>query len=128
MKVLISEFRQESNSLTPIRSDLQFWRKSGWVLDPGQVRDHLAQQNTAVAGMISAVEAHGSDVQLEFGPAWYSQSGGTAEQDVMDAYWRAFAPELDKHLPLDAGSPVLPRRPADHGVRRRGGRARPPGP
>jgi len=101
MKVLISEFRQESNSLTPIRSDLQFWRRNGWLLDPSQVRGHLAAQNTAVAGMISAVETHGSGVQLEFGPAWYSQSGGTAEQSVMDAYWQALAPELDKHLPLD---------------------------
>lgn len=97
MTILLTELRQESNSLSPFTSGLDYF-SSGWVLDPDQARDELPLKDCAVAGMQEVLEAAGHDVA--FGPAFYSQSGGTAEHLVVEAY-------LEKLLPLLAATPHL---------------------
>jgi hypothetical protein len=56
MKVLITEIRQETNSFNPRLSRLEFW-KSGWLLEPDEVRDALKGVECAVSGMIEVLEA-----------------------------------------------------------------------
>lgn len=86
MRVLCSEFRQESNSLSPNISDLAFWQTKGWVLAPEDVRSAHLGSGSAMSGMISEVEGSCPEAQIIYGPAFYAQSGGTAAQDVMDRY------------------------------------------
>jgi len=102
--ILLTEFRQESNSLSPFTSDLPFWRQNGWVLGPDQVRAFHEGSGSALAGMISEVETRAPQARLTFGPAFYAQSGGTAAQEVMDEYTHGLlevlraAPDLDAIL------------------------------
>lgn len=86
MKIVCTEFRQESNSLSPFTSDLAFWQNNGWVLSPDEVRAAHDGSGSALAGMLGEIERLRPDAQIVFGPAFYAQSGGTAAQDVMDMY------------------------------------------
>ncbi|MGE2717746.1 M81 family metallopeptidase [Mycolicibacterium litorale] len=86
MKIVCTEFRQESNSLSPFQSDLAFWRNNGWVLRPEEMRGAHEGSGSAMAGMISEIERLLPDAHIVFGPGFYAQSGGTAAQHVMDSY------------------------------------------
>lgn len=101
MKLLIAEFRQESNSLSPFISDLAFWQKNGWVLEPEEVRAAHAGTGSAVGGMISEVERSHPEAEIVFGPAFYAQSGGTAAQDVMDLFTQRLDEALREHDDVD---------------------------
>ena len=101
MRVLICEFRQESNSFNPVLSGLDHW-KSGWLLEPEEVRAALHDVECAVGGMIEVLEGSPLRPDIVFGPAFCSQSGGTAEQSVMDEFLRRLMPVIDASLPLDA--------------------------
>lgn len=100
MRILLSEFRQESNSLAPLPSDLNFWLSTGWVLQPDEVRDRFAGGPSALAGMIEVLEKSDRHPDVVFGPSMYAQSGGTAEQAVLEHYWSLLLPELQAALPL----------------------------
>jgi microcystin degradation protein MlrC len=102
VRILLSEFRQESNSLAPARSGLDFWRSTGWVLEPHEVRERFEGGSSALAGMIDELTAGTADPELVFGPSMYAQSGGTAEQAVLEHYWSLLHPVLAESLPLDA--------------------------
>lgn len=86
MEILVTEFRQESNSFSPVPSDLAFWKHNGWVLAPGDVHGAHAGSGSALDGMLDEIGAVAPDARVIFGPAYYAQSGGTATQDVMDLY------------------------------------------
>ncbi|GAB3398901.1 M81 family metallopeptidase [Schumannella luteola] len=101
MRVLVAEFRQESNSLSPAVSDLDFWR-SGWILEPDEVRAALADQACAMAGIIETLDAAPEVDDIIFGPAMYSQSGGTADQSVMEHFLAGLLPVLHSAGQLDA--------------------------
>lgn len=101
MRILLTEFRQESNSLSPARSDLKFWRSAGWVLEPGEVRESVGRMPSALSGMIEVLEADPRAPEIVYGPAYYSQSGGTAEQAVMEHYLDGLLPVIKANLPLD---------------------------
>jgi microcystin degradation protein MlrC len=100
MKILVTELRQESNSFNPRLSGLAHW-KSGWLLEPEDVRETLREVECAVGGMIEVLEASPYQPEIVFGPAFCAQSGGTAETEVMDAFWRRLAPAIEANLPLD---------------------------
>jgi microcystin degradation protein MlrC len=100
MKILITEIRQESNSFNPLLSGLAHW-KSGWLLEPEQVRDTLKHVECAVGGMIEVLEASPHQPEIVFGPAFCAQSGGPAEPEVMEAFWKRLAPAIEANLPLD---------------------------
>ena len=100
MKVLITEIRQESNSFSPALSGLDHW-KSGWLLEPDEVRDTLKNVECAVSGMIEVLEASPYEPEIVFGPAFCAQSGGPAEPEVMEAFWKRLLPAIEANLPLD---------------------------
>ncbi len=101
MRVLITEFRQESNSFNPVLSGLSHW-KSGWLLEAGEVRERLKTVECAVGGMIEVLEASPLKPDIVFGPAFCSQSGGPAEQSVMNEFLRRLLPIVAASQPLDA--------------------------
>jgi len=86
LHVLITEFRQETNSFNPVKSDLAFWRENGWVLAPDAVHGFHKTSRSAVDGMLDELDRSAPGSKIHYGPAYYSQSGGTADQDVMEAY------------------------------------------
>lgn len=102
MKVLITEIRQESNSFNPLLSGLSHWKRSGWVLEPNEVRDALKGVECAVGGMIEILEASPHRPEIVFGPAFCAQSGGPAEPEVLEAFWKRLAPAIEANMPLDA--------------------------
>lgn len=85
MKIVVTEFRQESNSLSPFTSGFDFWR-SGWMLSAHEMQDHHSHAETAVRGILEVLAEDSLVKEVIPGPAYYSQSGGTTEQPVMDAY------------------------------------------
>ncbi|MFC9984059.1 M81 family metallopeptidase [Microbacterium keratanolyticum] len=97
MKVLIAEFRQETNSLSPTISTIDFWRSAGWVLAPDEVDATLRGTGTALAGMIDEVERQRADAQIVFGPSMYAQSGGTAADAVLEEFWSGLRPTLHEN-------------------------------
>lgn len=102
MKLLIAEFRQESNSLSPFVSDQSFWEHNGWILDPAGVRSAHQGTGSAVDGMLSEIEGAHPDADVVFGPAFYAQSGGTASQAVMDLFCDRLDEVLAAHGDVDA--------------------------
>ena len=102
MKVLITEIRQESNSFNPLLSGLAHWKKTGWVLEPNEVRDALKGVECAVGGMIEVLEASPHRPEIVFGPAFCAQSGGPAEPEVMETFLKLLLPAVEANLPLDA--------------------------
>lgn len=101
MRILLSEFRQESNSLAPTTSDLEFWRTSGWVLTPDEAKERFEGTRSALGGMLDTLNRSDDDVDIVWGPSMYAQSGGTAEQSVLEHYWEMLQPALEQNLPLD---------------------------
>jgi microcystin degradation protein MlrC len=101
MIVVVTEFRQESNSLSPSVSDREFW-ESGWLLDASETPRRHHGADTAVAGMIATLEAAPEQPQIVYGPAYYSQSGGPAATEVMESYLDKLLPILAKGDPVDA--------------------------
>jgi microcystin degradation protein MlrC len=102
MKVLITEIRQESNSFNPLLSGLAHWKKTGWVLEPNEVRDALKGVECAVGGMIEVLDASPHRPEIVFGPAFCAQSGGPAEPEVMETFLKLLLPAVEANLPLDA--------------------------
>lgn len=100
MRIFMTEFRQESNSFSPVRSTLEQWRQGG-ILDPEQVHESLAGKPCAIGGMIQALEDHAADAEVVHGTVMFSQSGGIAEQAVMDHYLERLIPQIEACLPLD---------------------------
>lgn len=85
MRIVVTEFRQESNSLSPFTSGFDYWR-SGWMLPADETLAHHRHEESAVRGMLEVLAEEAGPEAVVPGPAYYSQSGGTAEQEVMDAY------------------------------------------
>lgn len=101
MRVVVTEFRQESNSLSPFTSGFEHWR-SGWMLSSDALRAHHEDAESAVRGMLEVLAAAPEVEEIIPGPAYYSQSGGTAEQEVMDAYLDELIAVLRSCGPVDA--------------------------
>ena len=101
MKILICEFRQETNSFNPVVSDMAFWEKSG-ILEGGEIYKKLASKPCAVAGMIQAIEDTKSDIEIVYGISMSCQSGGPADQKVMDYFLNKLIAILKNTSPPDA--------------------------
>lgn len=103
MRVLLTEFRQESNSFSPVPSDLRFWRANGWTLTSAELYAKHASGFTALGGMIDVLQRPaGPEVEMVFGPGFYAQSGGPVTPEVVEEYLTALMSSLDEAGSLDA--------------------------
>jgi len=100
MKVLITEFRQESNSFNPQQSTLAFWQQNG-IYHGADVRQHFAGQPCAVGGFLEVLDNSEYQPEVICGTVMSCQSGGVAEQAVMDHYLAQLIPQIAENLPLD---------------------------
>ena len=100
MRVLVAEFRQESNSFTPVTSPMEFWQQNGILRGP-QVREVLGGTPSAVGGMIAALEESELQPEIVYGTTMSCQSGGKAEQEVLDYFLENLEREITESLPLD---------------------------
>lgn len=100
MTILLTEFRQETNSLSPLTSDLEFWTRNGWILSPSEASEFLTSQECAVAGMKEVLDSTGQ--RVGFGPAFYSQSGGPTEHSVLETYMSRLHDVLSSTPDLEA--------------------------
>jgi microcystin degradation protein MlrC len=100
MRILITEFRQESNSFNPRRSTLEFWHQNGEFEGPS-VRSTFADTPCAIGGFLKALDELPPDTEIVYGIVMASQSGGVAEQMVMDHYLESLMPQIEAALPLD---------------------------
>lgn len=99
MRIYIAEFRQEANSFTPVTSSLDFWSQNG-ILRGDDVPQAFRGRQCALAGMIDAVETHGEH-DIVYGTAMSCQSGGPADQEVLDLFLRRLTEEIQAAGPLD---------------------------
>lgn len=103
MRVLLTEFRQESNSFSPVTSDLDFWRANGWTLTAAELPAKHAGGHTALGGMMAVLEqSAGPDVEMVFGPGFYAQSGGPVTPEVVEEYLTQLDSAFDAAGSLDA--------------------------
>ncbi|BCI51032.1 microcystinase C [Mycolicibacterium litorale] len=103
MRVLLTEFRQESNSFSPVTSDLRYWRANGWTLTPAELYPKHTSGFTALGGMITVLEqSAGPDLEMVFGPGFYAQSGGPVTPEVVEEYLTQLTSALDEAGSLDA--------------------------
>lgn len=100
MRALVTEFRQESNSFSPVTSTMEFWEQNG-VLRGDAVPSTLRGKPCAVAGMIDAVEETQPQARIVYGPTMWCQSGGKVEQEVVDRYLRELEKDVQENLPFD---------------------------
>lgn len=100
VRVLVSELRQESNSFTPITSTMDFWRQNG-LLEGEAVVKAFAGTQCAIGGMIEALCESEHQTDVTYAITMSCQSGGRAEQEVMDHYLQRLLPEVEAQLPLD---------------------------
>ncbi|TCW15040.1 microcystin degradation protein MlrC [Raoultella sp. BIGb0138] len=100
MKVLITEFRQESNSFNPQQSTLAFWQQNG-IYQGAEVRQHFAGQPCAIGGFLQVLDRSEHRPEVVCGTVMSCQSGGVAEQAVMDHYLAQLLPQISENLPLD---------------------------
>jgi microcystin degradation protein MlrC len=100
MKILITEFRQESNSFNPTPSTLEFWNQTG-EYEGTPVRDVFAGTPCAIGGFLKALDESPHQPEIHYGTVMASQSGGVAEQAVMDHYLEKLVGQLDEAGPLD---------------------------
>ena len=101
MKILICEFRQESNSFNPVISDMEFWEKSG-ILEGESIYDNLSSKPCAVAGMIKAIEDRKNKIEIVYGISMSCQSGGPTDQKVLDYFLNKLIIILKNNSPIDA--------------------------
>jgi microcystin degradation protein MlrC len=99
MRILIAEYRQEANSFTPVTSSLDFWSQNG-ILRGDEVPLAFRGRQCALAGMIEGVEAHGVH-EVVFGTAMSCQSGGPADQEVLDLFLERLTGEIESAGALD---------------------------
>ncbi|GFG48585.1 hypothetical protein CQY20_10310 [Mycolicibacterium agri] len=100
MKILITEFRQESNSFNPTLSTLEFWNQTG-EYEGQAVRDTFTGQQCTVGGFLKALDESPYHPEVVCGTVMASQSGGVAEQEVMDHYLQRLIPQIEEAAPLD---------------------------
>jgi microcystin degradation protein MlrC len=100
MKILITEFRQESNSFNPVLSSLEFWRQTG-EYEGERVRKEFEGQQCAIGGFFKALNEKAPLAEVVCGTVMACQSGGVAEQSVMDHYLSKLIPQIKESLPLD---------------------------
>ncbi|MBP2366952.1 M81 family metallopeptidase [Pseudonocardia parietis] len=100
MRALVTEFRQESNSFTPVTSTMEFWMQNG-VLQGDAVPAALRGKPCAVAGMIDALEGSPLRPEIVYGPVMWCGSGGPAEQEVLDSYLDDLEKEIRANPPVD---------------------------
>ncbi len=96
MRILIGEFRQETNSFNPVVSTMAFWEKAG-ILHGDEIPAALANKPCAVAGMIKALKEAKADVR--YGLSMTCQSGGPADQAVMAYFWDHFRVAIEANRP-----------------------------
>ncbi|WMY72996.1 M81 family metallopeptidase [Buttiauxella selenatireducens] len=100
MKILITEFRQESNSFNPTNSTLEFWMQTG-EYEGADVRAQFDGYPCAIGGFLHALDESEHKPEVICGTVMACQSGGVAEQSVMDHYMSKLIPQITENLPLD---------------------------
>lgn len=100
MRILIGEFRQESNSFNPFISSMEFWEKAG-IYKGKEMELALEDKPCAVAGMIKALKESDDEAEIIYGLSMSCQSGGPTDQKVMDYFLENFLASIENNLPLD---------------------------
>jgi microcystin degradation protein MlrC len=97
---LITEFRQESNSFNPTLSTLEFWNQTG-EYEGRAVREMFGGQQCTVGGFLDVLDTSEHRPEVVCGTVMASQSGGVAEQSVMDHYLERLLAQIVSAAPLD---------------------------
>ena len=98
MKVLLLEFRQETNSFNPTPCTMESFERGG-ILNGAEIIDKLSGRRCAIMGMHTALKEAGAEIIP--GCSMVSQRGGIIEQGVIDQFLRVALQQVNDALPLD---------------------------
>ena len=98
MRILICEFRQETNSFNPELTTIESFRRGG-ILEGKAYLAAMTGKRYAVSGMQTAIKEAGGKVIPAY--SMVSQSGGIVEQSVVDGFLEKVLPIIRKSEPLD---------------------------
>ena len=98
MKIIIGEFRQETNSFNPVTEKWEDFLRCG-IYEGKQMEEALKGEPCAVNGMFQAVEEAGGT----FVPAvsMNGDSGGIVDQEVVDVFLAKTLAVLGREMPVD---------------------------
>lgn len=81
MRVVIFEFKQETNSFSPITCNMQMF-KDTYLIDSSEVFNKMERSNTEIFGIIDALEKEKAEIIFSF--VARSTSSGPVEREVVD--------------------------------------------
>lgn len=100
MRIVIGEFRQETNSFNPIVSTMDFWKKGG-IFEGKDIYTSLENKPCSIAGIIKALREVEENMEIVPGISMSCQSGGPTDQSVMDYFLKKFLPIIQENVPVD---------------------------
>lgn len=98
MKIVLCEFRQESNSFNPIVAGRYSFEMGGICEGESFIRK-IEKEPCAAAGMLHTFREAGVNLIPTY--SMVSQSGGPVEQQLVEAYWDKLSAMIKANLPLD---------------------------
>lgn len=98
MKILVCEFKQESNSFNPILTDWDAFERLG-ILRGEELFQGMTGLHLALKGIVDGIYEYGG--QVVPGIVMCSGSGGPVCQEVVDRFLEEVGEVIRKNLPLD---------------------------
>ena len=98
MKIVVCEFRQESNSFNPVNAKWKDFQRCG-IYENEEMRRALEGKPCAVNGMFCAIQAAGENCIPTI--SMNGNSGGIVDQSVVDYFLEKAVSALRKELPVD---------------------------
>jgi microcystin degradation protein MlrC len=100
MKIFLSGLYQETNSFSPIRTDLETFRR-GYLLTGEAIRSELKGTNTEIGGFYSALEKDGEPMEIIAGHAAWAVTSGPLKREALEELTEAMVEPLRQALPVD---------------------------
>lgn len=100
MKIFVSGLYQETNSFSPIRTDIDTFRR-GYLLSGKAIRAELKGTNTEIGGFYRALEDDGEPMEIIAGHAAWAVTSGPLKKEALEELTEAIVGSLRQALPVD---------------------------
>lgn len=98
MKIVVSEFHQETNSFNPLPCTMEYFQM-GRILEGNEIRDNLQDKPCAVAGILKAIDERG--VEAVPGYSMFTMSGGPIEHSIVEHFLEKVKKIIQENKPID---------------------------
>ncbi|RKX31469.1 MAG: hypothetical protein DRP71_13390 [Verrucomicrobia bacterium] len=100
MKIFLSGLYQETNSFSPVRTDIETFKR-GYLLSGNSIRSRLQGTNTEIGGFFDALESDGEPIEIIAGHAAWAVTSGPLKEETLEELTSAIVESLRQALPVD---------------------------